>query len=68
VLHEHGTQAGADFAARDRRIHFAGDVPQTCGPGADLERFLVQRHGLWYAIISPFALAPDERRMDKELG
>jgi membrane protein len=55
VLHEHGAQAGVDAAARDRRVHFGGDVPQTCCARAEFERFLVQYHALWYAIISSFA-------------
>src|SRR6187401_2049950 len=55
MLHEHRTQAGADFAARNHRVDLGGDVPQTCAARAEFERFLVQCHALWYAIISSFA-------------
>lgn len=52
VLHEDRTQPRRDFAAGDSRAYFRGYVPQTCAPRADLERFLVESHGLWYAIFS----------------
>jgi membrane protein len=55
VLHENRTQPGADFTTRNRRVYLGGDVPQTCSTRAEFERFLVQCHALWYAIISSFA-------------
>ena len=55
VLYEHRAQPGADLAAQNHRVHLCGDVPQTCCASTEFQRFLVQCHGLWYAIISSFA-------------
>ena len=57
VLHEYRAQAGANFAARNHCAHFGGNLPQTCAPRSNLERFLVECHGLWYAM--DWSFAPD---------
>jgi membrane protein len=57
VLHEHRAQSGFDAAARYSGRNFGADVPQTRRARADLERFLVECHGLWYAMVS--RLTPD---------
>jgi hypothetical protein len=58
VLHEDRAQAGRDPTARDDRAHLRGYVGQTRAARSNLEGFLVECHGLWYAIISRFAPDP----------
>ena len=56
VLHKNRAQTGRDLTARHGGSDLRRHIPQTCAAGADFERFLVQCHGLWYAIFSLAAL------------
>jgi hypothetical protein len=58
VLHEDRTQPRLDAATRDDGADHRGYVGQSRGACSNLDGFLVECHGLWYAIISRFTPDP----------